>query len=157
MANRLATIEANGRLTVTRAKHGVPWLPAEKGPWKCVVEIKRRGLLRITTLDCWAKEHGMSAPEAEAEIQRLEDELDLEEIPAVVLAEAKRQGGAGSPLFKINLGDVPLWALLSQGEGPMAPNLTRRSVKVLVKSDDNQLYVTSHEAFDLVTRGHLTE
>jgi len=128
----------------------VTWLPRERGPWPCVVEVRRRGVLYVTTRELWARGQGVADEEAESALGDLEASVRPPAIPAVLRCEAKRKGGAGNPLYTIQLPDVAIWALLKQGTGPLAPQGSRHSAEVLVSSDDAGSYIRSHEAFGLL-------
>ena len=161
MVYRLATIESDGRLTVTVRRHKLAWLPRTKEPLLCVIAV-RRGSLRITTLDKWAEQQGWTLLQAKQRIENLSNAVELPGIPNHFIAPSKRTGrpghpNRGNPVYKIQLPDVAIWGLFKQGEGLMDTPSVRASAQVLVASDKEGMYVFSREALDMLSEGGLLE
>jgi len=137
---KLATVEGDGRVELS-SHHGTSWLRPEESA--CVVEV-HVGHLYVSSLDAWARDRNLSKQEAQRLISAPE-KLGLEgpEIPKFCLAEASRKRRRGWQTLTIQLPDLALWHLFREGEGPLAPKRESRSVRVLVRCDEDGVDVWS--------------
>lgn len=138
----MATIGSDWRLELSD-RHTLAWKPPSKG--YCVVEIVATGRIRISALEDWAADRGMSAEEAKEDIEAWQEGRKWpDKFPTVYLAHVIRKKGRGRPLWRIRLPAAAMMVMFEQGEGPLASKFERKSAQVLVRPTSHGLHVLAH-------------
>ena len=155
----LASLEADGRLVLTVGKHELRWLAPDRLGQACVVEIVRQGCVYITTLAEWARRRGLGDDEEAArdEIGELCQSVEGQpRIAGIELVDALRKGGPGSPVYRLPLSPAQSLALFPPGVGPLGSSFGRKTVRLLVRSEDAGMFLWSAEDHDLIDTGDLS-
>ena len=121
----LATVDRHGELQLTALQHPIPWLESREHV-DCVVEVVQHGLVYVTPLEAWAASEDIGAEEAAERLRYAEADGTEEDDIRLFLRSADRKKRPGSPLHEIRLPHMALYALFTQGEGPLAVRKGRR-------------------------------
>ncbi len=121
-----ATIDEDSRLIVTPS-HGVHWL-AETEEVECVIDVRALGIVRVWSVEAWAADENISPKDAREQIEGEEFEplSPGSLIGGTFLTKATRKKQGKNPPYVIGLPDMAVFALFSQGEGPMAVRKGKR-------------------------------
>lgn len=137
----LATVDAQCRLLVSNTRHKVVWLEGSR-ECKCVVDVIRRGQVRVWPVDRWAANEGLTSEDAERAIHEdSADPLDPgSKGSGVFLVPVTKKEQGGRPIHELRLPDTAIFALFDQGVGQMVVRKGRRegdSGKLLLRTFDD--------------------